>query len=82
MEKPYLNVVTNNTPAEVYSKNADSLGIKFETDSEKLKQVYTSVVYLEFYTSKHLICRITLQFNMKRKEYKQVKDIHSTNEYM
>ena len=38
MEKPYLNVVTNNTLADVYSKNDTPLGMKFETDLDKIKQ--------------------------------------------
>ena len=39
MEKPYLNVVTNDTLADVYTQNASSLGIKFEGNMEKIKQV-------------------------------------------
>ena len=46
MEKPYLNVVTNDTLADVYTRNANSLGVKFESNMEKIKDVSFDL-YLE-----------------------------------
>ncbi|KAL4226516.1 hypothetical protein ACF0H5_014501 [Mactra antiquata] len=37
-EKSYSNLISNNTLAEVFMKQADSLGVKFETDEEKKRK--------------------------------------------
>ena len=67
MEKPYLNVVTNDTLADVYTRNANSLGVKFQSNMEKIKDVSFNFFLEEFSVGKKIcFCKKRLLLVQKR----------------